>query len=144
GLAFDKWRKHFGQPDDDVLVVKGPSTAFNPSLPQSVIDAALERDPEAAAAEWLSEWRSDLSDFLDRELIEDAVDRGIHVRPPRPGLWYSAFTDPSGGRGDSFTAAITHAEDKTAIVDCLYERRAPFDPSTVVKEIAELLRSYRC
>jgi hypothetical protein len=143
GLAYDKWHKHYGHPDDDVLVVKGPSSAFNPSLPQSVIDAALERDPEAASAEWLSEWRSDLSDFLDRELIEDAVDRGVHVRPPQPGLRYAAFTDPSGGRGDSFTCAISHAADKTAIVDCLFERRAPFDPSTVVTEIAELLRSYR-
>src|SRR6266542_780141 len=143
GLAFDKWRKHYGQPDDDILVVRGPSTAFNPTLPQHVIGAAMERDPEAAAAEWLSEWRADLSDFLDRELIGDAVDRGVHVRPPQPMTRYIAFADPSGGRGDSFTAAIAHLEGDRAILDCLYERRAPFDPSTVVVEIAALLKSYR-
>jgi hypothetical protein len=50
GLAFQKWAGHFGKDDDDVLVVYGPSTAFNPSLPQHIIDAALARDPEAAAA----------------------------------------------------------------------------------------------
>ncbi len=35
-------------------VVYGPSTSFNPSLPQPVIDAALDADPEAASSEWLS------------------------------------------------------------------------------------------
>jgi hypothetical protein len=82
GLAYTQWASHFGKDDDGVLVVYGPSTAFNPSLPQHVIDAALARDPEAAAAEWLSEWRSDLSDFLDRELIEAAIDPGVLVRAP--------------------------------------------------------------
>jgi hypothetical protein len=46
--------------------------------------------------------------------------------------------------GDSFTAAVGHVEDNIAILDALYERRSPFDPSTVVSEIAELLRSYGC
>lgn len=143
GLAYDKWRSHYAQADDDVLVVKGPSMIFNPTLPQRIIDAALARDPEAASAEWLSEWRSDLCDFLDRELIEAAVDHGVRIRPPQSGIRYVAFADPSGGRGDSFTAAIAHAESKAAVLDCLYERRAPFDPSTVVAEIAALLRSYK-
>jgi hypothetical protein len=52
GLLFDRWRRFYGKADDGVLVIRGPSTAFNPLLPQSVIDAALERDQEAGAAEW--------------------------------------------------------------------------------------------
>ena len=143
GLAYEKWRAHFGKPGDDVLCVYGPSTAFNPTLPQRIIDTALARDPEAARAEWLSEWRSDLSDFLDRELIEDAVDHGVHVRPPQPSRRYVAFADPSGGRGDSFTCAIAHSEGDTAVLDALYEKAAPFDPTLVVPEVAALLKSYR-
>jgi hypothetical protein len=144
GLAYAKWHAHYGKDDDDVLVVYGPSTAFNPTIPQSIVDQALARDPEAASAEWLSQWRSDLSDFLDRELVAAAVDPGVTVRPPRPSLRYFAFADPSGGRGDSFTAAIAHVdpEDNTVILDCIYERRAPFDPSSVTAEIAALLRQY--
>ncbi len=64
GLLFDRWRRHYGKDDPDVLVVHGPSRAFNPTVPQSVIDAAMERDPSAAAAEWLGEFRSDLADLL--------------------------------------------------------------------------------
>jgi hypothetical protein len=108
GLTYAKYAEAYGKDDPDVLVVHGPSTTFNPLLPQSVIDAALARDPEAASAEWLSIWRSDLSDLFDRGLIDAAVDRGVIVRPPRPKLRYSAFADPSGGRGDSFTAGIAH------------------------------------
>ena len=142
GLAYTKWQKHFGKDDDDVLVVYGPSTSFNPSLPQHVIDTALDADLEAASAEWLSVWRSDLSDFLDRELIAAATDHGVVVRPPHPVVSYTAFADPSGGRGDSFTLGIAHSEGNTTILDCLYERRSPFDPSVVVAEIAQLLREY--
>ncbi|MBV9826126.1 MAG: terminase [Alphaproteobacteria bacterium] len=145
GLLFGKWRAAFGQNDDDVLVVHGATPLFNPNIPQSIIDDALKRDPEAARAEWLGEWRSDLSDFLDRELIDTAVEPGVVVRPHQQSMLYRAFADPSGGRGDAFTCAIAHAEgtNRTAVLDALYERRAPFDPSTVVAEIADLLRQYR-
>lgn len=143
GLAYAKWQRHFGQPDPDVLVVYGPSTTFNPTLPRHVIDAALNRDPEAASAEWLSQWRSDLSDFLDRELIAASVDPGVVVRRPEPNIHYRAFADPSGGRGDAFAMGIAHAERDVAVLDLLFERRAPFDPGAVITDIAQVLRSYR-
>ena len=143
GLLYDKYSAYYAQPSDDVLVVKGPSTAFNPTLPQSAIDEALARDPEAAAAEWLGEFRSDISDFLDRALIEAAVDQDVIARSPQPTKRYLAFADPSGGRGDSFTCGIAHLEGETGILDALYERRSPFDPTGVVAEIAGLLQNYR-
>jgi hypothetical protein len=144
GLAYTKWAQHFGKDEDDVLVVYGPSRAFNPGLPQEIIDREIALDPEAKSAEWLSQWRSDVSDFLDRELVENAVDRGVVVRPPQRGVRYAAFADPSGGRGDSFTLGIAHSDaSRAAILDCLYERRSPFNPGEAVGEIAELLRGYR-
>lgn len=142
GLAFQKWQAHYAQDDDDVLVVYGPSTAFNPTLPQRVIDAAIERDPEAANAEWNSIWRSDLANFLDRALIESAVDPGVVMRPRQPQHSYLAFADPSGGRGDSFTAAVAHLERDTVILDGIYERRPPFNPSAAVGDVAAFLGTY--
>lgn len=141
GLLYQKWVEHYGKPDDDVLVVGGPSRLFNEALDQRIIDKALERDPEAAAAEWLAEWRSDISDFLDRGLVEAATDLGVHALPPRVHRYF-AFVDTSGGRGDSFACAIGHSEGTTVVLDALYERRPPFDPMAVVAEVAVLLKTY--
>ena len=44
-------------------MVHGASRAFNPTLPQSIVDDALKRDPAAARAEWLGEWRDDIAAF---------------------------------------------------------------------------------
>jgi hypothetical protein len=66
------------------------------------------------------------------------------VRPPLPDVRYTAFADPSGGSGDSFTAAVTHCDDGIATLDAFYERRPPFNPSAVVAEISDLCRQYRC
>jgi hypothetical protein len=65
GLLYEKWRDHYGQDDDDVLVIRAPSLVLNPTLDKAIIDDALARDPQLASAEWLAEWRSDISGFLD-------------------------------------------------------------------------------
>jgi hypothetical protein len=58
GVVFETWAKHFGaKGDPKILIAQGPSRDFNPSLPQSVVDRALERDPVAANAEWLGQFR---------------------------------------------------------------------------------------
>ena len=143
GLLYQKWKDYFGVDDDDVLVVHGASRAFNPTLPQSIIDDALKRDPAAARAEWEAQWRDDIAAFLSRELVEAAVDAGVVVRPPVSGVSYDAFVDPSGGLGDSFAAAIAHKDDDGAcVLDCLHETVAPFDPAAATAEIAKTLKSY--
>jgi hypothetical protein len=143
GLLWQKHKDYFGQDDGDVLVVHGASHAFNPTIPQAIIDDALRRDPAAARAEWLAEWRDDIAAFLSRELVEAAVDRGVVVRPPVSGVSYDAFCHPSGGLGDSFVCAVAHKEDGSAVVlDALHEMVAPFDPAAATAEIAKTLKAY--
>ena len=143
GLLYQKWKDYFGVADDDVLVVHGSSRTFNPTLPQKIVDDALKRDAAAARAEWLAEWRDDIAAFLSRELIESAIDSNVVVRPPVPGVDYHAFADPSGGLGDSFTCAVAHRDaDGKAVLDCLHETVAPFDPAQATAEIAKTLKAY--
>jgi hypothetical protein len=142
GLLYSRWREHYGV-DGDVLVIHAPSVALNPTLDQRVINAELARDPALNRAEWLAEWRTDVSTFLDRALIESAVDNGITVRPRLPNVRYRAFADPSGGSSDSFTLAITHAEkDAVVVLDCLVEAPAPFNPDEVTARMAKVMREY--
>ena len=97
GLLYDKWKGHFGKADDDVLVVRGATTTFNPLFDAKVIERQIESDPALYRSEYLAEWRDDLSSYIGRELLEAAVDRNVMVRPPAAGNSYHAFCDPSGG-----------------------------------------------
>jgi hypothetical protein len=142
GLLHQKWRDHYGKADDDVLVIRAPSRVLNPTLDPRIIDDALARDPAAARAEWLAEWRDDVSTFVSRDLIEAAVDRGVLVRPPVAGVSYRAFCDPSGGVSDSFTCGIAHREGELAVLDCLLEIAAPFNVATATGDVATTLKSY--
>src|SRR4051794_18860732 len=111
GVLWEAYRRHYGAEGDPlVLVAKGASRAFNPSLPQSIVDRALERDPASASAEFLGEFRSDLQAYISIEIVEACVSRGVYERRPISGVRYHAFVDPSGGSADSFTLAIAHAE----------------------------------
>jgi hypothetical protein len=141
-LLHDKYAAHFGKDDDNILVVLGTALDFNPTLDAAEIDRQCELDPEKAGAEYLSQWRDDLTNFLDRMLVEAAIDRGIIARPPQHGVTYVGFTDPSGGRGDSFTAAVGHRNGTVLVVDALFEKRAPFDSDATIDEVAALLKSY--
>ena len=151
GLLFDKFQQHFDKDGDDVLVVRGSTTTFNPRISQAKIDKAMLADAEAARSEWEAEFRSDITALFDDQVIEDAVDHGRPLElPPRYGyrLQYRAFTDASAGRSDSFAICIGHSEGpKEAarwICDVARARPAPFDPRSVAGEFAALAREYGC
>jgi hypothetical protein len=143
GLLYEKFKKHYGRDDDNVLVIKAPTSVLNPSLDATIISQALEDDPGAAAAEWLAEFRDDISGFADVVAIEAVVDRDITVRPPRPDIMYTSHVDSSGGVRDSFTCAVAHLEADVGVLDCIVEVRAPFNPSDATWQIATTLKSYR-
>lgn len=144
GLLYDKYAANFGQDDDDTLVVLGTSLQFNSTLDKAEIDRQLALDPEKAGAEYLSRWRDDLTTFLDRLLVEAAIDKGIIIRPYQRSQTYTCFADPSGGRQDAFTAAIGHKEGDLVIVDAVFEKRAPFDADIALNEVSEFALSYGC
>ena len=117
---------------------------MNPSVPQSVIDRAMELDPIAAQAEYFAQFRSDVGSFLDSDLIERSIEPGRRERAPLASVPYVAFADPSGGSHDSFTLAIGHREHERMVLDLCRGVKPPFSPEQVVMEFAALLKSYRC
>jgi hypothetical protein len=145
GLLHQKHRDHFGQDDDDVLVVQGASQIFNPSLSDAVIAAQREADPTGAVAEWDALFRSDIAAFLDDELIDGAVKYGRPLElPPQPNTIYRAFVDASGGVGaDSYTIAIARKEGDRCVVDLVRGTAGKFDPHEVTRQYAALCKEYR-
>jgi hypothetical protein len=143
GELWSLYNRHYGpRGDPTVLVAQGSSKQFNPSLKQSVIDRAFERDLLAASAEFGGLFRTDIENFVSLEVVNSCVARGIFERPYRSGLRYQGFCDPSGGSSDSFALAIGHRDADSLILDCIREIRAPFSPQCAVEELSRLLKSY--
>jgi hypothetical protein len=144
GLLHNKFAAHYGKDDPSVLVVKAPTTVLNPCIDPEVIDRARQDDPTAALSEWDAEFRSDIRQFLDDELIDSAVDHGRPPELPPRRQTYHAFVDASAGRHDAFTIAIVHRQDDRCIADVIRGRKPPFDPRQVAEEFAALAREYGC
>jgi hypothetical protein len=144
GEVYNTHKRYYGVNGDPlILVAQGASRDFNPSLPQSIVDRAIERDPAAANAEYLGEFRSDLESFISREVVDASVIKGRHELPPMPGTRYLGFADPAGGSGgDSFTLCIAHMEGSRIVIDAIREHTSPFVPEAAVAELATTLKSY--
>src|SRR5215471_17784209 len=106
GALYDAHKEHYGKDADDVLVWQADTASMNPTISQSYINREIEKDPEAARAEWLGLFREDVSATFSLEVIEARIVPGRLELPPSPRVdQYVAFVDPSGGRHDAFTLA---------------------------------------
>jgi hypothetical protein len=149
GLLAQRHKDFFGQNDPDVLVVKGTSQQFNPTLSDATIAAQRLADPTGAISEWDAEFRTDVSSFLDDDLIEASIDHGRPLElPPSASFRYKAFVDPSGGRGDAYTLSIGHKENGRFIIDCVRGKHVPvdshsFDPMLATQDFAEVCKQHR-
>jgi hypothetical protein len=143
GMLYQRHHDYFGTDDPDVLVVQGDSLTFNPTLDEKIIIKATADDPEGSIAEWQGQFRLDIAAFLSDTDIDACVDRDRPPElPPRAGIKYFGFADPSGGRHDAFTLCIGSRVGDHTRIDCLRGRHPPFDPRHVVSEYAALLKEY--
>jgi hypothetical protein len=146
GELWRLYQRHFGPNGDPrILVAQAPSRTMNPSLPESVVDRAMERDPTSAAAEYMATFRTDIESFVSLEVVRSCIAPDVFERPPERSISYSAFCDPSGGSADSMTLAVAHSNPakQTIVIDAIRETKPPFSPEQVVQHYTELLKSYR-
>jgi hypothetical protein len=145
GVLWETYRTHYGaQGDALTLVAHGASKTFNSTLPQRVVDRALEKDRARGSAEYLAEFRTDVEGFVALEVVEACVG-DYREQQPAADNSYEAFVDPSGGSDDSFTLAISHRNYRNdcVVIDAVREVRPPFSPEQVIGDFAALLKSYR-
>jgi hypothetical protein len=149
GTLYDAYAKHYGRDDAPVLVWKAATRTMNPTVPQSEVDAAYARDPAKAAAEYGAEFRRDITGFLSRELIMEAVDVGVTSRPRISGVEHVSFADAASGiaasgDGDRFAMAVGHLEGDVVVIDHAQIWLPPFNASTVTAEVAAIAKSFGC
>ncbi|CAJ0869636.1 hypothetical protein AMST5_02155 [freshwater sediment metagenome] len=143
GAMYEAFKRYFGRDDADVLIWKAATRVMNPSFPQKIINAAMERDAASASAEYMAAFRADIEGFITREALMACVEDGVYERGPLRATRYFGFVDPSGGVKDSMTLAVSHREGDMMVLDALREVRPPFSPDAVVQEFAAFLKSYR-
>ena len=146
GYMHRQWKELHGDDSAEDICWLSPSATMNEMIPSSVIEKAIRKDPMRAKADYLSEWRDDISDFIPMDILEGSTDFGVTERSPLPfPVEHVAFCDAAGGTGkDSFSVAIALREDNgLVIIDFLRERLPRFVPEAVVKEFAAILMLYR-
>jgi hypothetical protein len=146
GVLWEAYRDHYGKPGGP-LVWSADTITMHPRIDRDFLATEEERDPVAFASEYGLEWRSGLSEFIDRDRVEALIIEGRYELPYVPGLRYYAFVDAAGGSGeDSMTIAIAYRDPKTGkgVLAALRERRPPFSPHEVVeRDHAPLLKAYK-
>jgi hypothetical protein len=117
---------------------------MNATVPQSVIDEAMQADPARANAEYLAQFRADVEAFVSREIVQACVSTGVYERPPLSSTSYKAFLDFAGGSGsDSLTLCIGHKDGNVVVIDALREVKPPFSPEFAIAQVVALLKGYR-
>jgi hypothetical protein len=145
GVLFDMHKKYHGRDDAEILVWQSDTRTMNPTVSESLIERELERDPEGARSEWLGQFREDVSAAFPWEAIEACIVPGRTELLPSVNIGpYFGFVDSSGGRADSFTAAVAHVHNdgERVVIDAIRAARPPFDPAVVTKEFREFLKLY--
>jgi hypothetical protein len=148
GPLWEAVERYYGKDDDRVLVWRAASRVMNSTIPERVVLDALERDEASARAEWLAEFRDDISGLLAPERLRAVVIAGrTEPLPPADDTDYLAVGDvASGGGGDSAALAVAHLEDDAgrliAVIDAVHEVRPPFDPEAVVAAFGRVLSRY--
>ncbi len=141
GTLWTTYRRAYGVDDESrVLMAQAASRTMNPSLPQSVVDAAMQDDPEAARAEYLAEFRSDIASFVDADLVAECTRPKPLELPRVRGVRYEAFVDPAGGGEDEFTISIAHRDGDGIVIDLVQGRKG--SPAGIVAEFAQVLGRY--
>jgi hypothetical protein len=143
GLLWRMVQQHHGK-DSDVLAWVSDSITMNPTLSEKMIARELEADPAGARAEWLSVFRDDVESFLGQDLLKSAIVPGRVADLPlgRNSRAVGAI-DPSGGRQDSYTAAVTTVDGTGRIVvHAVREARPPFSPESTTAELAAFFKGY--
>jgi hypothetical protein len=138
--------KDWGEEDGTRLLWKAASREMNPTLNEGEIERDLAKDYERFKAEWLAEFRSGLSAFLEAEAVDSSIpDLSRFGLPYQEGLQYRGFVDMSGGRQDSSALSIAHTEPESGLLiqDRLIDVPAPHKPLKAVERFAEALKEYQ-
>jgi hypothetical protein len=117
GVAFQTERDHFGRADADVLVVRGSTETFCPSIDRAWLERERRRvGSRVFAREYEAVWQDAITDGWFGAAVDRCIDKGRKgdTGKPREGVSYVAAIDPAF-RQDGFALAIAHREHRPGL-----------------------------
>jgi len=139
GALWEAYRHHYGK-EGAILVAQAPTLTMNPTLPARLVDQALKRDPAAASAEYLAQFRDDITGFITRDLADSNTRTRPLILLPARNTRYSAFVDVAGGGADEYTLAISHKEGERTVIDGIWAEHG--DPAIITARFSGIMRQY--
>ena len=98
----------------------------------------MAEDPAATSEEWLAEFRSDVTGFLEVEPVEAATRQSLLGRAQTQGFYQHAYCAPSGGRSDAMTLALAHQDNHRSVMDLLRSVGPSLDTARVVTDFSDV------
>lgn len=152
GPVYDIDQKHFGKPDENVVVIRATGPLLNPTW----------WTPERVEWTRVNAHRSYVTDvlgkFADAEdalfssiVVDSAMREGPDAIHPRPGHFYVAAIDPAM-RGNAWTLVVVGCDGFDESGEATYyvalskqwrgSKTQPLRPDTVLRQIAQTVRPY--
>lgn len=145
------WDEYKARHSSKTLVLKAPTETLNPAIEREFYEREEEKDRDAYVREFLAEFAGTggSNAFLSSDIIEQCIEVGRVMNPPRSGVDYVARID-AAFKTDIFSLGIGHAERKTdgvtAVVDLMKHwtpgKHKALVPEDVVREVVAELRPY--
>lgn len=141
GLVYDIYDRASQGDLEDWHVTKTSSRELNPKVSERIVKSAMKRDPEAAAAEYLSEFREQTENFLSSDAIDQCVDPGL-LSKVEPSKGYLMAIDPAL-MSDNYAYGIGHREEGLVVIDYIYRLTAPVNALAAEDLLRSLNERYR-
>ncbi len=152
GLMYDDYEN---RQDPDILHMQVPSWYANPTLSIKYLEKQKKKGTSYFNREYGAQYTASEAAYLDPNLIDDAIIRGIQRIEFNPKYRYAAVMDYAT-KDDYWAFGIGHKEyselaeggkKERVVVDFLHHWRgtggAELDPSKVIDELCTYLKSYK-
>jgi len=148
GVLWDQRRRYWGRTESSTLFWQASSRDMHPGLPESLVTQALEEDPEGSRAEWLGEFRGDLSNLFTPEALDRCTAKRRTELPPSSTARYMGAIDAAGGGGtnssrDGYAACCVHVQGGRVVVDWVELVQPPYNPLEVTARLCLRFRAYQ-
>jgi hypothetical protein len=152
GWVWDVYSQLGAKPHAHVLVCRGPTTFFNPSVSLKQLARIRERDPARYRREYEFEFSDSVSAWISAEHVDACARSSAAPLPPRSGVTYVAGCDFAFQRA---AAVLTMAHEETgddgapkfvvdAVVRMVPMPGEPLDAPELVRRFADVMREYGC